>query len=149
MGKLAHRFWAVGTVAGAAAVGRLAAADAADVYARLDKPRWAPPAWLFGPAWGLLYLANVGAGLRSATATEKILHTAQLALNAAWTPLFFGRRRQRAALSVIAALDAAVIAEIVVLARRDRVAAALLVPYAGWLLYATALTAAVEDPRAA
>ena len=78
--------------------------------------------------------------------TPLALHGAQLVLNAAWPGTFFGTRSRRASLAVIVALDAAVAAEIVTARRHDRVAAALLVPYLGWTLYATALNRAVRWP---
>jgi tryptophan-rich sensory protein len=49
---------------------------------------------------------------------------------------------------VIAALDTAVAAEVAVLGREDRLAAALLTPYLGWCGFATALNAAVSEPAA-
>ena len=39
----------------AAAIGGLASVTAEDFYALLDRPTWAPPAWLFGPVWSVLY----------------------------------------------------------------------------------------------
>ena len=39
----------------AAAVGAIASIDAAGFYARLARPAWAPPGWLFGPVWSVLY----------------------------------------------------------------------------------------------
>jgi tryptophan-rich sensory protein len=137
----------------AAAVGGLAARDADTVYSQLDKPSWAPPPGAFGPVWSALYVMIGVAGWRVAQRRSGnlplALHLAQLGLNAAWTPLFFGRRRKRAALGVVAALDAVVAAEVAVLARRDPLAAGLLGPYLAWSLFATALNAVVEDPQAA
>lgn len=134
----------------AAVIGGVGARNAREVYARLDKPGWAPPAGAFGPAWTVLYLAIAVAGTRIAGGRKPgvplALHAVQLTLNAAWSPLFFAARRRRAALAVIVALDATVAAEIVSVARRDRLAAALLAPYLGWILYATALNAAVSEP---
>ncbi|GAA2236067.1 tryptophan-rich sensory protein [Rarobacter faecitabidus] len=146
MAKNWVRVWAVGTVAAAAAIGGYGSRNAAEVYARLDKPRWAPPAAAFAPAWTALYAANAVVGWRTVTSTQRLLHTGQLVLNAAWTPLFFDARKRTAALGTIIALDAVVAAEIAALRRTDKVAAGLLVPYLGWLAYATALTASVSDP---
>ena len=62
-------------------------------------PPWAPPAWLFAPAWVVLYLcmgtASVlvyvyGGGVTYRTLPPLILYSAQLGLNFAWTPVFFG-----------------------------------------------------------
>ena len=140
------KVWAVGSVVAAAAVGGRGARRAADVYGRLDKPRWAPPAGPFGPAWTVLYALNGIVGWRIRRPADRVVHTAQLALNAAWTPVFFGARDRGAALAIIVALDATVLAEMASLAKTDKKAAALLGPYLAWILYATALTASVSDP---
>lgn len=136
----------------AAGLGGLAARDAPTIYARLDKPKWAPPAGVFGPAWSVLYTLIGVVGWRIGRRPDPALvgaHLGQLALNTSWTPLFFAAGRRREALVVTAALDAAIVAEMVLLARRgDRTAAALLAPYLAWCGYATALTAAVGDPGA-
>src|SRR3954469_823175 len=94
-------------VAGAAAVGGAAAAagDTDAFYDALDKPSFAPPARVFGPVWTVLYTGIAVAGYRiwrsppTADRTAALRWwVAQLALNAAWTPLFFGRRMGTAAL---------------------------------------------------
>jgi tryptophan-rich sensory protein len=144
--------FAAGAPAAAAAVGSLGSRRAPKVYARLDKPAWAPPAGAFGPAWSALYALIGVAGwrlwTRRAGKTVLGLHAAQLTLNAAWPFTFFGARNRTAALALIAALDIVVAAEIAAAAPRDRAAAVLLAPYLAWSLYATALTAAVADPDA-
>ncbi len=130
----------------AAAVGGLAARDAPGTYRRLDTPEWAPPSEVFGPVWTALYAMIGTAGWRLSRRPSPALvalHLGQMGLNAVWTPLFFGEGRRRAALGVSVGLDAAVAAEILALARRDRTAAALLVPYLAWCGFATALTATV------
>lgn len=67
----------------------------------------------------------------------------QLALNALWTPLFFGLHRPGIALVEIVLLDAAVLATLIAFWRLRPLAGALLVPYLGWLLFATALNGAI------
>jgi len=136
----------VGVAAGA---GGLAARDAPEVYARLTKPRWAPPASAFGPVWSVLYLAMGLAGwrlFRSASGRTKALHLVQLTLNAAWPALFFGVRDKRSSLLVIGLLDCALAAEIASLRREDSLAASLLLPYLAWCAFATVLNASVSDP---
>ena len=76
----------------------------------------------------------------------KCWHLTQLALNAIWPIAFFDIRDKRASLVVIVLLDGAVATEVAILAREDRRAAALLVPYLAWSGFATALNAAVSDP---
>jgi benzodiazapine receptor len=140
--------FAVGTSAAAAGIGSLGSRRAPQVYPQLDKPKWAPPAAVFGPAWTTLYTAIGIAGwrlwTRDGSRTVLGLHVSQLAFNAAWPFTFFTARNRAAALAVIAALDVTIAAEIVAAARRDRLAAALLAPYLAWSLYATALTVAVS-----
>jgi benzodiazapine receptor len=142
--------FAVLPVAAAAGLGGLGSRRAPTTYARLDKPSWAPPASAFGPVWTALYatVAVVGWRVHTASPAARRLHLAQLALNAAWPAVFFSAGQRRAALGVIAALDVAVAAEVAVLGRLDRPAAALLTPYLGWCAFATALNAAVSDGRA-
>ena len=43
-------------VLAAASLGGLAAAGARDTYDALDLPPFAPPGWLFGPVWTVLYV---------------------------------------------------------------------------------------------
>ena len=143
----------IGTAAAAAGIGSLGSRRAPHVYPQLDKPAWAPPAGLFGPAWTVLYAAIGIAGwrlwTRDAGRTVLALHVTQLALNAAWPFTFFAARNRTAALAVIAVLDVTIAAEIAVAARKDRTTAALLAPYLVWSLYATALTAAVHPDTVA
>lgn len=139
-----------GSSLAAAAIGSLASARAPEVYRRIRKPRWAPPERVFGPVWTALYTAVGVAGWRLWTrrAGRGVLglHVAQLTLNALWPVMFFAARNRPAALAVVAALDGAVAAEVVIAARRDPVAAGLLGPYLAWSLFATALTASTGDP---
>jgi len=142
---------ASGSVA-AAAIGGIGARRAPEVYRKLDKPAWAPPAGVFGPVWTGLYAAMGVAAFRLARRPARAalrLHAAQLALNAAWPLAFFSARDKRLSLGMIIALDALVAAEVATAAREDAVAAGLLAPYLAWCLFATALNAAVSDPAPA
>ena len=67
----------------------------------------------------------------------------QLLLNAVWSPLFFGAGLRGLAFVDICLLAVALVATIVLFARRSRLAAALLVPYLAWVLFAGALNFAV------
>ncbi|MEU4246055.1 TspO/MBR family protein [Amycolatopsis sp. NPDC026612] len=138
-------FLAVVTVV--AVVGALAATSAKDVYARLEQPPWAPPASLFGPVWTVLYVTIAVSGwLYWRTDGETRGFAAYgigLLFNLLWTPLFFEGRAAGLALADIVVLDVVVVITIVLFGRRSKAAAALLVPYLGWILYATALTTAI------
>lgn len=140
-----------GSVAVVAVVGTLAAGSAGQEYATLRTPAWAPPSWLFGPVWTLLYamIAASGwlvwrrAGSLHAARLPFVVYTLQLVLNLAWTPLFFGAGLYGTALVEIVLLVAAILATIALFVRIHRAAALLLVPYACWTLFATALNGSI------
>ncbi len=128
----------------------LSGSDVAGTYDRLVLPSWAPPAWLFGPVWSVLYVligvAGWRAWLRAGGFGDRPawqLYGAQLVLNAAWSPVFFGVEAFGLAVLVIVALAAAIAGTIEAFSRIDRLAAGLLVPYALWVLFATGLNLAV------
>jgi tryptophan-rich sensory protein len=113
-------------------------------YRRLDKPPWAPPPAVFGPVWTILYASmGVAAWLvarRGAGADAPLsLWGAQLALNAAWTPLFFGLRAPGIALVDIVLLWLTLAGTVVAFWSRRTLAGALLLPYLLWVSFATAL----------
>ena len=132
----------------AGALGALVTAAA--WYRELARPSWAPPGWVFGPVWLTLYTMMGVAAWRvwrtpSGPARSRALgwFAAQLALNAAWTPVFFGLRSLGGGLVVIGLLVVAIAGTI----RAFRVvaprAAWLLAPYLAWVLFATALNGAL------
>ena len=122
------------------------AAGPGEWYARLAKPSWNPPGWLFAPVWTALYAMMAIAvwmiwrrgGWRAQRVSLGLFLT-QLVLNALWTPLFFGLHRPDLALVDIIALWFAIVATIMAFARVHRGAAALLVPYLAWVSFATLL----------
>ncbi|GEL45006.1 tryptophan-rich sensory protein [Cellulomonas hominis] len=129
--------------------GSLASASGVDGwYADADKPAWTPPSWVFGPVWTVLYAVMAVAawliwrrhGFRAAR-TALVLYGVQLALNATWTPVFFGAERLGAGLAIILALEVALVATIVAFHRLTPWVAWLLGPYLAWVLYATTLNA--------
>lgn len=129
----------------AAGVGALASADAAEFYAQLQKPAWAPPAWVFGPVWSILYaLMGVAAWLvwRSPGPARGalVLFAAQLAANALWSWLFFAWRLGALAAIEVLVLLALILATVVAFRRRSRLAALLLLPYLLWVAFASLLT---------
>ncbi|MFI6908300.1 TspO/MBR family protein [Nonomuraea sp. NPDC050394] len=130
-----------------AAVGSVAAMDAGSTYLALRRPAWAPPPWLFGPAWTVLYaLIAVSGWLAWSTRRDPaafVVYGGQLVLNAAWTPLFFAAGQYGLAFADIVALGLLIVATIVLFWRIRRVAALLLVPYLLWVSYAAALNLAI------
>ncbi len=114
-----------------------------DWYAALNKPSWNPPAWIFGPAWTLLYmLMAVAAWLVwrcDGWRRPLLLYFVQLALNAAWTPIFFGAHQLGWALVEIVALWLAVLLTMLGFLKVNRTAGCLFVPYLAWVTFAAFL----------
>jgi tryptophan-rich sensory protein len=133
-----------------AADGTLTAAAAGSWYLSLTPPPGTPPASLFRPVWGLLYLLigtaawlvwrqarPPGAGKRAALR----LWGWQLLLNAGWTPAFFGLHSPGLALLVVVPLIGLIALTIRAFGRIQPQAAVLLLPYALWMCYAGYLNA--------
>ena len=119
-------------------------------YTRLDKPSWQPPGWVFGPAWTTLYgLIAVGSArvLDRTTDDERrrfgLALGTNLVLNTGWTWVFFSAKQPRLALAEILVLEASTLDLVRRANRVDPAAAALLAPYAGWVGFATGLTASI------
>jgi benzodiazapine receptor len=119
-------------------------------YRMLRKPRYKPPRWAFGPVWTTLYALMSWSAFRiwrrppspERTRALRIWWT-QLALNGAWSPLFFGKHAPRAALGNLTCMAAAIAAYIRTAAKVDRAAAALMAPYLGWVGFAGVLNAGI------
>ena len=119
-------------------------------YAGLAKPGFTPPNGVFGPVWTVLYALMAYAVWRvlSLPATPGrgralVAFFVQLALNAAWSWAFFGAHSPLAGLWVILPLLLMIIETIRRFWPLDRLAAVLLMPYAAWVGFATALNAAI------
>lgn len=119
-------------------------------YQTLRKPDWAAPAWLFVPAWTILYGLVAAAGwivwsapasrVRSAGLT---LYGLQLGLVALWPWLFF-KWHLRAASAVELTVLVIVVAATAWTFKRVRFGAGwLLVPYLAWLMYLLAVNSAI------
>jgi len=131
----------------AGGLGAIASANAGAFYGRLSQPSWAPPAWLFGPVWSVLYiLIGLSAWLVwrrhgfSGAAGALGLFVAQLLANALWTWLFFKWHLGTAALIEILVLWLLIAATASAFWRLERLAALLLMPYLAWVSFAAALT---------
>jgi tryptophan-rich sensory protein len=120
-------------------------------YPSLRKPPGNPPASYFGPVWTVLYFLmtiaawnvwRLGDGW-SGAAPAITIFLIQLALNAAWSAIFFGMRAPGLALIEIIFLWAAVLACIILFWRISIFSAALLLPYLAWITYATYLNAEI------
>jgi benzodiazapine receptor len=112
----------------------------------LAKPEIMPPGWAFGAAWTTLYilLGVAFAFILRAKGTPGrnlaiVLFVAQLLVNFAWSPVFFGMYRARLALFLIVLMLALSIAVAFLFARIDRRAGWAFIPYLAWLGFASYL----------
>lgn len=141
----------VGLCLAVGALGGWVTADSVKTwYTTINKPSFTPPNWVFGPVWTVLYVLMGIAGWRvwckarpDQLRVPLALFAVQLALNLAWSVVFFGAHRIGGAVLVIVGLEAAILATMVAFRRIDGLAALLLVPYALWVVFAAALNIAV------
>ena len=120
-------------------------------YAKLNKPPFNPPDWIFGPVWTTLYIMmGISAFIIWRKGLDdKVIRIAlscfivQLFFNAIWTPLFFGLRSPLLGLIDIVLLLNAIIVTIYVFSKISRPAALLLIPYLAWVSFATVLNASL------
>ena len=120
-------------------------------FDQLAKPSFMPPGWVFGAAWTTLYtllglaLALILAEPPSDRRTKAlILFFAQLALNFAWSPIFFAGHDITLAKLVIFVMAAVAAAAAGQSYRLRPLAGGLMIPYLAWLIFAAMLTAAIE-----
>ena len=138
--------WAAAVIT-VAIFGGLATDTTSDWYRALERPSWQPPGAVFGPVWtGLYVLIAVSATLayRDVTGGRRqlvfALFAANLALNLAWTWIFFQAHAPVPAGIEIVALLGTTVALMRLVWPANRAAALALAPYAAWLAFATALT---------
>lgn len=120
-------------------------------YAMLDKPALTPPGWMFPVAWTVLYIMQglaLALVLNARGAEERgvavALFAAQLTLNVAWSPVFFGWHQVTAALWVIVGLFVFALAATVAFGRIRKVAGWMMVPYLAWLVFAGCLNWGID-----
>jgi translocator protein len=158
LGETRFARWVLpGSVAAVAAV--ITAAVGATItdigpwYLALRQPAWAPPIWLFGPAWtaifGLCTISGATAWLaaRTRTQAENIIGLFAMNgfLNLLWSFLFFRLHRPDYAALEVGVLWSSIAALIVVLWRISRPASALLLPYLAWVSFAAMLNRAIVE----
>lgn len=134
-----------------AALGGIATSQSVQTwYPTLQKPVFNPPSFVFGPVWTILYILigiSYALAIKPAQGQDitriRLTYWAQLALNLAWSFAFFGLKNPAAGLVVILLLLSAIVATILAFRKSSKVAAALLVPYALWVSFATILNFAI------
>jgi len=117
----------------------------------LRKPSFMPPGAAFGIVWPILYallgialamiLAEPQSPRRKAALT---LFFVQLALNFAWSPIFFALHDIGLANIVIFAMAAIAAAAAGQFYRLRSAAGLLMVPYLGWLVFAATLNSTIQ-----
>lgn len=142
--------WVALSLAVSALGGMITRTSVSDWYQGLSKPSFTPPDWIFTPVWILLFLLmGVSVWLvwrRTGFARGAVPLTcfaAQLALNLAWSVLFFGLREVGWALIEIFVLLIAVLITAITFYGVSRLAGLLLAPYVLWLSFAIALNASI------
>jgi tryptophan-rich sensory protein len=142
-------FWFVLCFAGAGVGGTFTAAEIPGWYRTLVRPSIAPPNWVFGPMWTALYAMMAVAAWRAWIAPASSLRTAglilfvvQLALNFAWSFIFFREHAIGLALVEVMVLWAAICATTLVFSRFVPEAAWLMAPYLAWVTFASILNGA-------
>ena len=112
-------------------------------------PAFAPPSWVFGPVWTVLYaLMGLSAYWLATSPVHELKPLAlaffslQLVLNALWTPVFFGASSLTGGLFIILAMLVAIAAYVVITWRISKASSIMFMPYLGWVSFAASLNLA-------
>uniref|UniRef100_A0A182N0M3 Peripheral-type benzodiazepine receptor n=1 Tax=Anopheles dirus TaxID=7168 RepID=A0A182N0M3_9DIPT len=128
--------------------GYLTRLEIAGWYSQLRFPAFRPPNWVFGPVWTTLYAGmgyasylvwRTGGGFAGPARLPLALYGVQLALNWAWTPIFFRMHQLKWSVVEILALTGAVAATGVAFHGVNKLAGYLFVPYFAWCAFASVL----------
>jgi len=129
--------------------GWLTAGEIDGWYQTLRRPTIAPPNGVFGPVWTLLYVLMAVAAWQVWQAEPSLLRTAgialflvQLALNLAWSWLFFNKHDIGVALVDVILLWFVVGFTTLIFGGVTPLAAWLMLPYQAWLTFAAVLNGA-------
>ena len=117
----------------------------------LNKPTFMPPGYLFGIVWPILYaLLGISVGMILAEPEGDrrrvglALFWVQLAMNFAWSPIFFAAHDIQLAKFVIWIMVLLAAAAAGQFYRLRKPAGLLMVPYLAWLIFASILNATIE-----
>lgn len=141
-------FWILLTLGVGGISGYMTTGSVDGWYRTLVRPSFAPPNWVFGPVWTLLYLMmGVAVWLASSAATGPlrnriiVVFLVQLSLNFFWSLIFFNRHQIGFALIEVVVMWLAIAASAWLFAQSSRAAAFMMLPYLAWVTFATALNA--------
>ena len=131
-------------------LGNLATDSQSDWYRSLNKPSWNPPSWIFAPVWTTIYvllIISASIAWHKTTGSERWsvmrLYVLNGVFNAAWSFCFF-----QAQSTMLGMLDIILVWVTVILLmlrtwRYSKLASLLLLPYLIWVMFASALNAAI------
>jgi len=113
-------------------------------YAKLRKPQWNPPNWIFGPVWTVILALAAWSGVSAWTNIDDdpgrvlvlALFGTNIVLHMLWSPLFFALKRPDWALIEVPFLWASIAALMFGVGRYSTLAVWLLLPYLGWVTFA-------------
>ncbi len=151
-GRLRYAAIAAGSVVATSTTGRIVSAPGvAGWYRTIAKPWWNPPNWVFPVAWSLLFLLMGVAFYRVLRAPSTspwrrasiVFFALQLVMNVSWSLSFFGAHSPVLGLVVVVPFWLLILATQQTFSRVDRAAGWLLVPYLGWVAFATVLNAKI------
>lgn len=116
-------------------------------YATLIKPTWAPPSWLFGPVWSVLYIiiaVSFGYVFYKAYSGEvpyivALPFVLNLLFNFAFTPLQFGLKSNELAAIDILLVLATLLWALYAIYPYAKWVALVNIPYLLWVCFATVL----------
>ncbi len=116
-------------------------------YQTLIKPTWAPPGWLFGPVWSVLYaIIAVSFGyvgyllvMRQIPFIVALPFILNIIFNALFTPIQFGLQNNVLAMIDIFLVLGTLIWAMIAIYPHARWVTLVNIPYLGWVLFATVL----------
>jgi tryptophan-rich sensory protein len=116
-------------------------------YAALIKPTWAPPAWLFGPVWTMLYVVIAisftfvfyKAYTREIPLMVALPFALNLLFNLLFTPVQFGLKNNELATLVILLVLGTLVWALIAIFPYARMVTYANVPYLAWVCFATVL----------
>ena len=120
-----------------------------ELFADMNKPPLAPPAWLFPIAWSILYILMGIALLLMIRSHHEYkvgaicLFISQLLMNYMWTPVFFGRGEYWLALGILVLMWTSTIICAIIARKVDIRASLCLIPLILWETFAAYLNAGV------
>lgn len=116
-------------------------------YLGLHEPSWKPPDAVFAPVWTVILALAVLAGVRAFVAESDPVRRQWILglfalngfLNILWSLLFFALRRPDLAMLEVIPYWLSILALVLFLYQRARLASLLLLPHLGWVIVAAAL----------